>query len=123
MKKNLLFFLLIGLYTACTESDPTMGLPTDVFEVTTWGIDGDCGFMVFTFDVNDVERMEELVGSTAIRRNQRMGLSLDRNRFAEENLRLRVRIRKPLESELGFACNTRGIPPRPVVVVSAQRIN
>lgn len=123
MKKTLLFFLLIGIYTACTESDPTLGLPTDVFEVTTWGIDGDCGFIVFTFDVDDVQRLEDLVGSTAIRRNQRMGLNLDRNRFGEENLRIRVRIRKPLESESGFFCTTQGIPPRPVVVVSAQRIN
>lgn len=123
MKKFLLFFLLIGLYMACTESDPTMGLPTDVFEVTTLGIDGDCGFMVFTFDEDDVERLEELVGSTASRRNHRMGLNLDRNRFGESNIRLRIRIRKPLESELGYRCTTFGIPPRPVVVVSAHRIN
>ncbi|MGY6520699.1 MAG: hypothetical protein ACXIUD_03160 [Mongoliitalea sp.] len=123
MKNILLLFLLVGFYTACTESDPTLDLQSDVFEVTTWGIDGDCGFMVFTFDVDDVERLENLVGATPNRRNQRMGLNLDRNRFGEENMRLRVRIRKPLESELGFICTTRGIPPRPVVVINTQQLN
>lgn len=120
MKRICLLMLSVTLFASCTDNN----LPAhdfegpDVFEVTTVGIDIDCGYMVLQFKDEDLDRLVELVGTTHIRPSQRQALNLDRNRFGETDLRISVRIRKTLESE-AIICTAYQVPPKTVYVISA----
>ncbi|WP_009035673.1 hypothetical protein [Indibacter alkaliphilus] len=78
---------------------------------------------VLRFEESDIERLEALVGDQFVMdRSLREGFNLDRNRFGEASMKLRVRIRKKLDSE-AIACSTLGIRLPAVFVIHAERID
>jgi hypothetical protein len=123
MKKYLLIFVMTSIFVSCAERpEETDNLPSDVFEVTTLGISIDCGLNVLKFDEKDLDRLELLVGEgRQERRDLREGLNLDRERFGDPNLKLKVRIRKVLDSEVPL-CTTRGISYPSIFVIGADPI-
>lgn len=125
MKRYLLVFFASFIFLSCTESPEDLeilSLPFDDFEVTTLGISIDCGLNVLKFDEKDLDRLEILVGPGRLeRRDLREGLNLDRERFGDPDLKLKVRIRKVLDSEVPI-CTARGISYPAVVVIGADTI-
>lgn len=122
MKKYILILLVLTF--ACSDmADEQYFLPSEVFEVSTLGLSIDCKLNVLRFEESDIERLEALVGDQFVMdRNLREGFNLDRNRFGEANMKLRVRIRKKLDSE-AIACSTLGIRLPAVFVIHAERID
>jgi hypothetical protein len=124
MKKCLLIVIICALFTTCTDpEDEQYNLPSEVFEVSTLGLSVDCRLNVLRFEEKDIARLENLVGNQyAMDPSFREGFNLDRNKFGEPNMKLRVRIRKKLDSEAIF-CTTLGIRLPAVFVIHAESID
>jgi hypothetical protein len=124
MKKYYLIFILLALFTTCTDpEDERYNLPSGVFEVTTLGLSVDCRLNILQFDQKDIARLENLVGNQyTMDPSLREGFNLDRNKFGEPDMKLRIRIRKKLESEAIF-CTTLGIRNPAVFVIDAERVD
>lgn len=124
MKRYYLLFITIALLTTCTDpEDEQYNLPSEVFEVTTLGLSLDCKLNVLQFVENDRIRLENLVGNENVMDpNFREGFNLDRDKFGDPNMKLRVRIRKKLDSE-AIACATQGIRHPAVFVINAEKVD
>lgn len=124
MKKYYLLFIIIVLLSNCTDpEDEQYNLPSEVFEVTTLGLSVDCRLNVLRFDQKDIARLENLVGNQYVMDpSLREGFNLDRNKFGEADMKLRLRIRKKLDRE-AIACTTLGIRHPAVFVIHAERID
>jgi hypothetical protein len=124
MKRYYLLFITIALLTTCTDpEDEQYNLPSEVFEVTTLGLSLDCKLNVLQFDENDRIRLENLVGNENVMDpNFREGFNLDRDKFGDPDMKLRVRIRKKLDSE-AIACTTQGIRHPAVFVIDAEKVD
>lgn len=125
MKRYLLVFFVSFICLSCTESPEDLeilSLPFDDFEVTTLGISIDCGLNVLKFDEKDLDRLETLVGRGNLsRRDLREGLNLDRERFGDPDLKLKVRIRNVLDSEVPI-CTAFLVSYPAVFVIEADTI-
>jgi len=108
--KRLVFIIVAALLLSCDRNDEAP--PSEIFEVTTWGISRDCKLVVIDFQESDRLRIEGLSGSTGIKYE---GLNLDVNKFGQSGKKLRVRLRKTFDSE-SFACTTQ-YPSFPWVTV------
>ncbi|MFC0263742.1 hypothetical protein [Fontibacter flavus] len=124
MKKHYLILCILAFFTNCTDpEDEEHNLPTGQFEVTTLGLSVDCRLNVLRFEEKDIARLESLVGNQYVMdQSLREGFNLDRNKFGEPNMKLRIRIRKKLDSE-AIACTTLGIRHPAVFVIHAERID
>jgi len=115
--KKIALCILVLFFMSCDRTEET--LPTDVFEVTTRGISIDCRLVIIEFKESDRERIERLTDRTGLHYE---ALNLDRNTFEAENLTLRVRVRKILESEF-IICTTLGITLPIITVLDAEIID
>jgi hypothetical protein len=117
MKKFTTFLILLTTtyLFSCGRSDEI--LPIAVFEVTTSGISVDCKLVIIEFAQSDRERLEKLTN-----RNGTIfeAYNLDAISFNTVGEKLRVTIRKPLDSEL-FPCTRLG-PTFPWVTVIHSEI-
>ncbi len=108
--KRLLFTILTVLIFSCDKNEDDIS--TDTFDVTTAGIGIDCKLVLIDFKGSDQDRIKKITNANGLRHQ---AFNLDKISFSTDGLILKVKVRKPFDSEL-FACTTLG-PSYPWVTV------
>jgi hypothetical protein len=113
-KVGLAFLLFSVLFLACDKNEE--GTFTDIFEVTTAGIDINCALVLINFKESDLARIEKITNSDNL---NYQAYNLDKNQYSEEGLILMVKVRKTVDSEL-LPCRALGLTHEWITVVDAK---
>lgn len=114
--KSLSILILTVLFISCDKNENEVAM--DTFDVTAAGIGVDCKLVLIDFNESDQDRIKKITNANGLRYQ---AYNLNKNKFSNGGLNLRVKVRKTFDSEL-FACTTLG-PGYPwVTVLKAEMI-